>query len=705
MKKILTALCALVVLSACTSDRLEFKDGKFKIAQFTDIHCGWDGLSPVDFSSVVADAVETERPDLLVLTGDVVSGAESLDHAKETWKQICDILEGTGIPYAITLGNHDAESTPGITAEMIFSWIRTYGPHCINVDGAKGIHGQGNKALPVYGRDGKPAAVVYVIDSNDYAVDREVSWYDWIHFDQIRWYVDESSKFTAANGGAPLPSLAYFHICVPEYEIVAHDPARFGSYCEPTCPADINSGFFTAAYEQDDIMGMFVGHDHTNDYCGLYKGIALCYGRQSGMAHFDPPTPSGARIVVLTEGERDFDTWTTSRRDRDGFWSFSGRIKDDQQYFFLNDAWFNYNYETIHDTFGDQKGNHLYVGNAILTYILSQPLEEVQAGLAEHFRLSEKYNVPVLVELDPITFWDSVPELWNWWDPSAPGYDPSNRENVEWSDWGSENAVKIGWLDWGRQIRLKPMANLFSPAYLAVVEDRMTKLIDQTAEWYQSLPDDKKYLLGGVKIIGELGFGINNWYYPDGNSYYDKPIEDDPTCGIDLYKMPDHGAGQIGYAALTYSGIRTSGEITADDIYELEKRYTSVIAEMCAGRGIPRDRLFTHSGGAGRDLAACVQPTTCPSWSFYDKDAFDPSRAPHLENLADSDAPYWAISEWSIFDTVEKEKWYEALSEAYSIQGLRYVSLFNYGTLFDPSRPDVQSAGVAAIRDLLIDLR
>ena len=135
-----------------------------------------------------------------------------------------------------------------------------------------------------------------------------------------------------------------------------------------------------------------------------------------------------------------------------------------EHYFFLNSSCDKFNYEQIAETFGPQSGQEqLAVGNAILMYILQRPVQDFVTLLNKHFEQAERYDIPVLVQLDPITFWNT-PELWNWWDPEMEGYKDSNRENVEWYGWGSENAVKIGWLNWGRQIRLRPMANVFSPA-------------------------------------------------------------------------------------------------------------------------------------------------------------------------------------------------------------------------------------------------
>lgn len=377
--------------------------------------------------------------------------------------------------------------------------------------------------------------------------------------------------------------------------------------------------------------------------------------------------------------------------------------KAPDHYFFLNDECDKFDYPQISTAFGPQSGKKVAVGNAILIYMFSRPMEQFKELLVRHFSMAEEYDIPILVELDPITFWQDVPELWNWWDPTKPGYDPKNKENVEWTSWSSEDAVKVGWLNWGRQIRLLPMPNLFSPAYQAAVKDRMDQFMTWTADWYKSLPKSKKYLLGGVKITGELGFGVNNWYYPGGNSYYDKPEEEDPKGGIRVDEMPSRGVGQIGYAALKYSGIRSEGEITPADIYSLEKEYAGFVADIAQGYGFPRGMLFSHSGGAGDDLAAAVQPNSCPTWSFYWAEAADPSLTPQVSKyLKMSDAPYWGCSEWNIGDK-PKEDWTEALRNCYSIPGCRFISLFNYGTIFSKDQDGnlvVNDAAVEALKEI-----
>ena len=72
---------------------------------------------------------------------------------------------------------------------------------------------------------------------------------------------------------------------------------------------------FAAMKEAGDVMGMFVGHDHDNDYAVMWKDILLAYGRFTGGNTEYNHLPNGARIIVLDEGARTFTSWI---RQKDG---------------------------------------------------------------------------------------------------------------------------------------------------------------------------------------------------------------------------------------------------------------------------------------------------------------------------------------------------------------------------------------------------
>ena len=56
-------------------------------------------------------------------------------------------------------------------------------------------------------------------------------------------------------------------------------------------------------------MGVFVGHDHVNNYIVNYHDIALAYGKFSGWKTTYTPETNGVRVVLLKEGKREFDSW------------------------------------------------------------------------------------------------------------------------------------------------------------------------------------------------------------------------------------------------------------------------------------------------------------------------------------------------------------------------------------------------------------
>ena len=119
-------------------------------------------------------------------------------------------------------------------------------------------------------------------------------------------------KYTKENGGTPIPSIAFFHIPLQEFAVACTNQraALFGTRSEAVCCADMNSGLFSAMKEQGDIMGIFCGHDHDNDYAVNWYNILLAYGRYSGdNTAYNHLKGNGGRVIELKEGTRTIHTW------------------------------------------------------------------------------------------------------------------------------------------------------------------------------------------------------------------------------------------------------------------------------------------------------------------------------------------------------------------------------------------------------------
>lgn len=339
MRKILflSLIILLGVLESCSkapkqSDAesysiLKFGElGKFKIAQFTDIHWDENAKSNDSTIAIIKHVLKEEQPNLVILSGDIVC----YEPAKEGWESIARIFEESKIPWLVLMGNHDAEQS--MTREEIYQLLQSKAYYTIgkvDIEKCK----IGDFILNIKSSDeNKDAAVIYCMDSGDYpeATLRHGK-YDWIHFDQIEWYRKYSKLFTDGNGGAPLPSLAYFHIPLPEYEKLNSTSTYYGANGEGgVSSSDINSGFLASAIEMNDVMGTFVGHDHNNSFIGQVNGIALAFGRVSGLNAYGD-LERGARIVSLSEGQYQFDTWIrTYSGQYETYYYPSGITEDDE---------------------------------------------------------------------------------------------------------------------------------------------------------------------------------------------------------------------------------------------------------------------------------------------------------------------------------------------------------------------------------------
>lgn len=327
MKKVFIFLLALLVyrpVSATEPRQFSFKDGKFKIVQFTDLH--WTPGSPgcVETEATIRAVLNAEKPSLAVLSGDVVTD----NPAREGWKSVVELFEKLQMPFVVTMGNHDAEY---LAKDDIYDYLMQ-SPYYAGEKGPHDIKGCGNCVLPVYASsgNGKVEALLYLLDSNDYQPEKLYGAYDWIHFDQIAWYREQSARYTQANGGKPLPALAFFHIPLQEYAEIVGDAKTYGTKNEGVASSDLNSGMFASFIEMRDVMGVFVGHDHDNDYLGINKGVLLAFGRVTGKDAYGD-LKRGARIIELDEGKRKFNTWITTPGGPEATYYYPSGLNSDEE--------------------------------------------------------------------------------------------------------------------------------------------------------------------------------------------------------------------------------------------------------------------------------------------------------------------------------------------------------------------------------------
>lgn len=343
MKKLLFLVTVAMLVFGCAQQQntesdgheLRFRDGKLRILQFSDVHWCSGQKSDKFIPELIKASVESERPDVLVFTGDVVKAP-----VKQGWTQFVDLMHEIGLPYAVMMGNHDPESpfsteewSRQTTRDSIFTFLEK-SPLFLGEKGPAELPGMGNYVVPVLASDGsdKVKGLLYCMDSNDYHNDPRIepgpNTNIWLSSSQIDWYRQQSRSYTEANGGRPLPALAFFHIPLYEYNFVKDKPETIGERDEYVfCPA-INSGMFHAMFEMGDVMGTFVGHDHNNDYIGQHCGIALAYCKAAGVDTYGD-FAKGCRVIDMFEDGRYFDTWLYSpEKGRENLYHYPSALSE-----------------------------------------------------------------------------------------------------------------------------------------------------------------------------------------------------------------------------------------------------------------------------------------------------------------------------------------------------------------------------------------
>lgn len=343
MKKFISVMLCVVMLVATLCfgvsaekdfGKLQFNDdGNFRIMQVADLQDNMTLNGAV--KAFLKETLVQEQPDLVVLTGDNISGGSCRTDMLKSWdKRNCekaigefmDIFEEYGVPVAMVFGNHDDENM--LSKEELFDIYEEY--DCfIGVDEGDALYGCGTYNLPIYASNDseKMAYNLWMIDSNTY--DEELGGYDYVHDDQVEWYVNKSNELKAANGGKPVPSMMFQHIIVKEiFDLIEsgeniegsllHQDGRdyvfkegvlkAGYLKEYPCPATRQGKQFPAVQAQGDVVAMFFGHDHNNTFEVAYGDIDLV--ATPGMT-FNSYSNEDRGVRIININEDDTSTYET----------------------------------------------------------------------------------------------------------------------------------------------------------------------------------------------------------------------------------------------------------------------------------------------------------------------------------------------------------------------------------------------------------
>lgn len=292
-------------------------EGDFKILTFTDSHLNGQG-SAGDAASltVIENTILLEKPDLIVITGDIAVGAKSELAAR----RLAELFEKHNQYWGYALGNHDGENTAGPSRSQLVDIFGGY-RHCIISRDSDTLSGEGNCIVNVKNGAGKVIQSLVFIDSGDYLKEDicrqygfqyEEGEYDFIKYDQIEWYKSELNKIATKSGKMP-NSIMFMHIPLKEYETAYNLAIRdagtpdYGGRREPECDSPHNTGMFDAILELGSTKAVVCGHDHTNDYCVDYKGVKLLYSQSTSFNSYYLRSNAAYIALYKLTGKAEFN--------------------------------------------------------------------------------------------------------------------------------------------------------------------------------------------------------------------------------------------------------------------------------------------------------------------------------------------------------------------------------------------------------------
>ncbi len=300
-------------------------------------------------------------------------------------------------------------------------------------------------------------------------------------------------------------------------------------------------------------------------------------------------------------------------------------------------------------------------------------MQETIEGITNFLNAAAATKTPVSITLDPIQFWYQS-NLWNWFDPSQPGYDPANVGNVEWTGAGPAYATKIAWRDWGSQFRMPtPQPNLGSPALIALVQSQLEQVLAAVRSWYNSASPSDSGLLRGIKIAEEIDVGANFYFYPNGNTIYDtwpNTSEHDPTYGLNFAKGMWGGLVPMGFAMRNSTtgssgGPAPNGTEIGRGIKAFVEAIAATVRSAWPEKAILSEHFFSlHLGHAGDGFipwnSVMVEPFL-PAYSVYPGGRSAPpeiqtSFVKDLHSYMSSNRAM-VVGEWFCFGCQDKEDW------------------------------------------------
>ncbi len=287
-----------------------------RVLQITDVQVDSPGKKTNVAYDDITKLIESQKPHLIILTGDNVQGVFNDMSLKGLIKHI----DSFKIPWTLAWGNHDTEGRAdgAYLSDMVVNLDSEY---CLYEAGPSNIKGYGNHVINIVNGD----ELIYsmqIIDSNrSVKINKKTSAYDYIGYDQIAYFEYMHTQSERIYNQS-VNSMAFYHIPPvevktyynelmkkyhPEYKNEGAIPVLkagevseilFGEFREPIFSSSHNSGIMASGLLTNTTHS-FVGHDHVNNASLMVGSQQVTYGMKLGISSYHNLDMQGGTMIYI----------------------------------------------------------------------------------------------------------------------------------------------------------------------------------------------------------------------------------------------------------------------------------------------------------------------------------------------------------------------------------------------------------------------
>ncbi|MBQ9553039.1 MAG: metallophosphoesterase [Clostridia bacterium] len=320
MKKFFSILFAFLLLftlfvNAAAADAAALSFGSkdtFTVLQLTDPQD--DAYPAHKLLPFLKTAIETTKPDFIILTGDIVEDTragdltsdaqpfregvfvkgdygKTLANVKAACAAVFGVLEQYGIPYAVAMGNNDYKAQ--LKAE---DWLAIFAacPHCVTVDMSDDAEGHIDTYFAVEA-NGEPVCGLLALDNGKSFNEEQLNWLKNLQTGGVPCYAFEHIALDETNNLYEVCSVFDDGAIIADGKAMRLNQEIAHGHTEGASLPGGGSAQFPVLKEKNTVAAFF-GHYHTSGYTGVYDGmtLGLTYGCQ-----FAKSAPYGARTVTI----------------------------------------------------------------------------------------------------------------------------------------------------------------------------------------------------------------------------------------------------------------------------------------------------------------------------------------------------------------------------------------------------------------------